>query len=286
MKPKPKLISPITALSITAALAISGPVHGAITWDPVPTTNLGANTPFTFTNSELNPLVSDVELDFTSSHAGGIETGTFAGRIIYKNDALISAGETISFNFDFNFQLASGSSVTYQDRYASALFSTLLVDGTANLTMYGGNDTLQNYFGTSASAPSLPTMGHTNVDVLEFNVDGAMANPLASTLNSFTSANSISLTEGINTSQTQVGLTDENLFNQDFSFSGWQFDYTSNVDIAAGTLFLFTLDGVNSGPAIVPEPASTSLLGLGALVVALRRRKSLKSRSQLLGKLK
>lgn len=108
MKPKPKLISPITALSITAALAISGPVHGAITWDPVPTTNLGANTPFTFTNSELNPLVSDVELDFTSSHAGGIETGTFAGRIIYKNDALISAGETISFNFDFNFQLASG----------------------------------------------------------------------------------------------------------------------------------------------------------------------------------
>lgn len=258
----------LMALTV-ASLSTTGTIHAAIIWDAVSPTSLSADTPITFTSSESDASVSDIEVDVTVSHAGDIQASTLGGggRIVWTNDALISAGQTISFCFDFNRQLASGLS-SPANRHASALFSTVLVDGTVNLSMYGGNDTLQNYFGT----PTLPATTHTNANVLEYNVGAAAGN--RATLNSFTSANSISLTEGTDTSQTAISLRDPILTNQDFSFSGWKFDYISDVDVPADTLFLFTFDGVEIGPAIpVPEPTGSLLALISLSTLALRRKR-------------
>ena len=279
MKHTTKLISPPTALFITATLAISGSAHGAIAWTTVNPFSLGADTPTTFTNSASQ--TSDVEVDVMVSHAGTISASptvaaphpslignlALADRIVWTNDALISAGQTISFNFDFNFQLGS----TF-GRRAATYFATTLLDGTVDLMMYGGNDTLQNYFGT----PTLPATTHTNPGVLLFN-DATMPWQDTATLNSFTSANSISLTQGPGSAgqgQTGVGIADALELTEDYSFSGWQYEYTSNVDVPAGTVFLFSLDGVNIGPAIpVPEPTGSLLALISLSAFALRRQR-------------
>ncbi len=60
----------------------------------------------------------------------------------------------------------------------------------------------------------------------------------------------------------------------DYDISKFSFDITLDGDIAAGTQFIFTFDGAPTTVITpVPEPTSTAILGLGTLLLTLRRKR-------------
>ena len=168
--------------------------------------------------------------------------------------------------------------------------------------MLGGDQTLQDYWGTGSGAQT----NHINHNVLEFQdtflrdpnsvTDGSLfygGGPTSAIMQGFVNPDTVRMTGGddnpINSYDgdatstvipidgddiTRFHIVGHNRRTTNFKFSSWNFEVTANEEIAAGTTFLWTFEGADLGPVnTVPEPSSAICFGLGAFVLALRRRK-------------
>lgn len=255
-----------------------------------------AGTDLTFDANEVSrPQFTGIELT-ASANLDGNKFYASGGQIRYDLGQSLAMGDSLTFTFDFNMQLFSGPASAFDPALTGNIRSAALFrvapfdidnysfDGTWSATMAGGADSLQNYFGTPLPADGALT--HSNSGVLNFN-DGsgslAQVNNRASydATNSFNgNDDTVVFTEAQgatpDTTQMGVGIVDPGRTSQDFSFQSWTFTFTNEGgDIPEDTSFLFTFEGYNPAAqlALVPEPASTSLLALGALLVVSRRRR-------------
>ena len=179
--------------------------------------------------------------------------GGAAGRLQFNNAAPLASGETITFTFDFNMQLFAGNPpVGASDHKISsaAMFRVAAsdVEGTLDVSLSGGNDTLPNYFG---STPTIGDLTHSNPGILQYN-DGGNFNG-DSVFDSFPNATTARFTEHLPVSpapggvdldtQFSIALIDQARNGPDYAYQGWEFSFTNDHPTDAlptGTTFLFT----------------------------------------------
>ncbi len=293
-----------TSIALGAILAVSPAIapqltQAAITWNgPNGTTSssdsytAGNTITATADSSASGGIFAGISVDFSATTNGTFDVNAGGRQLNFLNSATITAGSSFTMFFDFSHQIGSGSGA----RSAVQFNAGSSVDMNVDALMYGGDMTLQDYWGTSAN----PTAQHTNPGLLEFQdiflSDPADytdrpwgGGPTSAVFTGFSDANTATIAGGqAFPSVTDLDGTDpvsgDSNFRfhivgpdrnaTDYNFSGWHFTVTAVEDIVAGSKFLFTYEGIVVDPAIpIPEPTSTALLGLGGLALLARRKR-------------
>ena len=213
-------------------------------------------------------------------------------QIRFKPTRALAQGESITFNFDFNMPLFTGPKITGQTPPARASSSMRISQNLANIdlrtevTMMGGANSLQNYFG--AFAPNAGDSTAANPNVLYFNPDNASGEGVFHTwaidqarFDSFSLDGNTAVfneyTQG-STDRYAIVLTDSGLTrnSQDFSYQSWQYEVTNNSvsSIPAGSLFIFSFEGANlEAQQNVPEPTNILFCGIASAVLLFFRKR-------------
>lgn len=286
--------------TLTLAFLLSySSVNAGITWlGPNGSTSYStAYTPGTTVTVDADPTLSDgkfegIEIDFSATTEGTFNVVSRQLNFVTSN--IITAGSSFTMYWDFSHQIGSGDGA----RSAVQFNAGSSIDMNVDTLMYGGDETFQDYWGTSDN----PTAQHTNAGILEFQdifvrdpdsvTDGSLsygAGPVSAVYTGFTDANTATIAGGqafpdvLDVDGDDPVSGDANFrFHivgpqrnaTDFNFSGWHFTVNAVEDIAAGSVFLFTYEGIIVDPAIaIPEPSSLGLLGLCSFTFLLRRRR-------------
>lgn len=285
------LLSPLFFISATCLS------HGAIIWNNVPT-NSAYSSGSTVVLTSQSTVAAGVTLDFQADANGTFHTFGGDRQLIFKPTTNILAGSSITFCFDFSRQLGSAGGARSAAKFRMANGTSISVD----TMMYGGDQTLQDYWGPTSG----PTSNHQNGGILQFQdtfvrdptsvTDGSLyygQGPTSAIFQGFSDPNTATITGGddspINSydgdeTGTIIPIDGDNktLYHivgpqrnaTDFNFSGWKYTVNANEDIAAGTEFLWTFEGADLGPALpVPEPSGLVLIGLGAVSLLTRRKR-------------
>ncbi len=300
-------VSFATALLSSSAFASMAYVDtGTLSYDPAttPTIDIDAR-PDLYRGTAWGPELGAYEgLIITTgvSQAGTLRANGNA--IVFTlTDAMVS-GESITFDFNFNMQLASGLAPDGTTYRRAAFYGRLnsnqlaLSDGgpmdtTASVTMGGGTTLLnggtartqQDMWGT-ASPPSIGDkvhdVGQSNYSYNDIGTgldgDGQNGEVGTSLFNGWTNGgNTSNFIQGDVTHHFGVMIRDRGHKNTDVNYDHWSMTFTNNAtgDIPIGAEIRFTIDGVNEAGQVavaVPEPSGLVILALGSLVFIRRLR--------------
>lgn len=252
----------------------------------------GSTVTATASSTQSSGDFDGISVDFAATIDGTFAVDGGGRQLNFLTGSAISAGSSFTMFFDFSHQIGSGSGA----RSAVQFNAGSSVDMNVSALMYGGDQSLQDYWGTSAN----PTAQHTNGGILEFQ-DIFMSDPTdytdrpwgggpsSAVFTGFTDADTATIAGGqafpsvtdfdgtdpvSGDSNFRFHIVGPQRNDTDYNFSGWHFTVTAVEEIAAGSKFLFTYEGIAVDPAIpIPEPSSIAFLGLGILGLLARRKR-------------